>query len=64
MMHRNTHSVSPQAVQRNQRSAYQPPRLSLLGDVCSLTETGSMVAMEDFAQNGMCVFPNTTGNMC
>ena len=34
--------VSPNAVRR----AYYPPRLSLLGDVCKLTETGSMAGME------------------
>lgn len=47
-----------------QRRAYQPPRLSALGDVCSLTETGSMAAMEDNNENGMCMNANTTGNMC
>jgi hypothetical protein len=46
------------------RQPYQSPRLSLFGDVGSLTETGSMVSMEDFFQNNMCVFANMTGNMC
>lgn len=48
--------------------AYQSPRLSMLGDVGSLTETGSMLGMEDGVQNNMCngnVAPiNMTFNMC
>lgn len=43
---------------------WQRPRLSVLGEVGSLTESGSMAAMEDLIQNGMCFFPNSTGNMC
>ena len=55
----------PQRVSHHaERRAYQSPLLSLLGDVCSLTETGSMNSMEDFFTNNMCVFNNTTGNMC
>ena len=46
------------------RSCYSRPQLTLLGDVRTLTESGSMVAMEDFLQNGLCFFPNMTGNMC
>lgn len=46
------------------RSCYSRPQLTLLGDVRTLTESGSMVAMEDFLQNGFCFFPNMTGNMC
>jgi len=46
------------------RQSYQTPKLSLFGDVGSLTETGSMNAMEDFSTNMRCVFANTTGNMC
>ena len=46
------------------RSCYSRPQLTLLGDVRTLTESGSMVAMEDLLQNGFCFFPNTTGNMC
>lgn len=46
------------------RKPYQTPRLTLFGDVASLTETGSMVSNEDFFQNGMCFFPNMTGSMC
>jgi len=46
------------------RQQYRSPKLSLLGDVGSLTETGSMVSMEDFFQNNMCAFANMTGNMC
>jgi hypothetical protein len=44
--------------------AWTSPRLTLLGDVAGMTETGSMVAMEDFIQNSMCFFANMTGNMC
>jgi len=47
---------------------YQTPRLTLFGDVGTLTETGSMVSMEDLIQNGMCSNflgqLNMTGNMC
>jgi hypothetical protein len=46
------------------RSCYSRPQLTLLGDVRTLTESGSTVAMEDTWQNGVCLFPNTTGNMC
>lgn len=50
------------------RCCYQTPRLTLLGDVGSLTETGSMATQEDLLQNNMCdmVFGtlNMTGNMC
>lgn len=56
---RGMHGASP-----GQRLAYEPPQLSVLGDVGSLTETGSMNGMEDFFQNGMCFFPNSTFNMC
>lgn len=52
----------------NNRRAYQPPRLSLLGEVSSLTETGSRDGMEDGSENTMCsniIAPvNTTFNMC
>lgn len=46
------------------RSCYSRPQLTLLGDVRTLTESGSMYAMEDSVQNGFCFFPNMTGNMC
>lgn len=46
------------------RSCYSRPQLTLLGDVRTLTESGSMVAMEDLLQNGICFFPDMTGNMC
>lgn len=46
------------------RSCYSRPQLTLLGDVRTLTESGSTVAMEDTWQNGECLFPNMTGNMC
>lgn len=52
----------------NKRRAYQAPRLSVLGDVGSLTETGSQNGQEDGYQNNMCngcVAPiNTMFNMC
>ena len=51
-----------------ERQVYCSPQLSLLGDVCSLTESGSMASMEDLIPNGQCdrFFGtlNTTGNMC
>lgn len=57
--------LDPQRVsQRAERRIYQSPSLNLLGDVCSLTETGSMNGMEDFLENGMCFFPSMTNNMC
>ena len=46
------------------RSCYSRPQLTLLGDVRTLTESGSMVAQEDFIQNNVCIFPDMTGNMC
>ena len=46
------------------RSCYSRPQLTLLGDVRTLTESGSMVAMEDLLENGFCFFPDMTGNMC
>ena len=46
------------------RSCYSRPQLTLLGDVRTLTESGSMVAQEDWLQNGSCFFPDMTGNMC
>ena len=50
------------------KQAYQTPKLSLFGDVGSLTETGSMNGMEDLLQNGTCrnIFGtlNMTFNMC
>lgn len=46
------------------RSCYSRPQLTLLGDVRTLTESGSMYATEDSVQNGFCFFPNMTGNMC
>ena len=51
--------------------AWNAPRLSVLGEVCSLTESGSKHGMEDLIENNMCVFRvlgvpvgNTTYNMC
>ena len=46
------------------RRCYSQPQLTLLGDVRTLTESGSMVAMEDLLQNEFCFFPDMTGNMC
>ena len=46
------------------RSCYSRPQLTLLGDVRTLTESGSMVAQEDWLQNEICFFPDMTGNMC
>ncbi len=48
------------------RSCYSRPQLTLLGDVRTLTESGSMVATEDNWVNGVCFHPldNMTGNMC
>lgn len=51
------------------RLAWQPPRLSILGDVGNLTETGSATGMEDLCENNVCTMIvinpiNTTNNMC
>lgn len=46
------------------RQAYHSPSLKLLGDVGSLTESGSMASMEDYWQNRQCFLRNSTGNMC
>lgn len=43
---------------------YRAPVLVMLGDMRTLTETGSMNGQEDFSQNGMCFVPNSTHNMC
>ena len=44
---------------------YQTPRLSMFGDVGSLTETESVAGMEDNMTNGTCgMGQNTTFNMC
>ena len=60
------HSVS----QRVGRLTYQSPRLSSLGDVCSMTEAGSMNGTEGFTSMGMCNVVNfppfslPSNNMC
>jgi len=46
------------------RSCYSRPQLTLLGDVRTLTETGSKPKTEDVWTDGMCSFPNNIGNMC
>ena len=46
------------------RQPYQAPRLVVFGNVGSLTQTGTKAKTEDVFQNGVCHFPNTTGNMC
>ena len=46
------------------RQPYQAPRLVVFGNVGSLTQTGTKAKTEDVFQNGVCNFPNTTGNMC
>lgn len=49
----------------NKRRAYQPPRLSVLGDVGSLTEAGSQVGMEYMAFIGCTNDPASMNNtMC
>ena len=45
-MNDQTCTDSPQLVSPAKRRAYQSPRLSLLGDVCSLTEAGSVQGSE------------------
>lgn len=53
-----------------EHQVYRVPRLSLLRNVCCMTETGSMIGMEDTVENGSCFsLPplfnvNTTFNMC
>ncbi len=44
------------------RLPYESPRLSVLGDVCSLTETGSMMEWE--SPLNLCWLNNMTGNTC
>ena len=48
----------------NARQPYQTPRLVVFGNVGSLTQTGTMASQEDLWQNGVCLLPNATGNMC
>jgi hypothetical protein len=64
MINNTNQAAALVAALRCVRQQYTPPRLSLLGDVGSLTESGSMVSMEDFLQNNMCFLPNMAGNMC
>lgn len=45
------------------RRSYQSPRLSVLGDVCSLTETGSMMSNES-PLNWCLIDINMAGNTC
>ena len=45
------------------RRAYESPRLSALGDVCSLTETGSMMTNES-PWNWCWIDINMVGNAC
>jgi hypothetical protein len=63
-MEKHLHQVPELTFDEKPRLAWQPPRLTLLGNVASMTESGSMVAMEDAIQNGFCIFRNMTGNMC
>ncbi len=48
------------------RQAYRSPQLSILGDVCSLTETGSMNSVEGQRFLFFCTGNNMTGttSMC
>ena len=46
------------------RQPYQAPRLVEFGNVARLTQAGTMAQQEDLIQNGWCVFPNASGNMC
>lgn len=45
------------------RLPYETPRLSVLGDVCSLTETGSMMSNES-PWNWCILDINMVGNAC
>lgn len=63
------HATGTARASRGPRLPYRSPKLSLFGDVGSLTETGSRTGMEDGFQNGMCAnsilgMINTTFNMC
>jgi hypothetical protein len=52
------------------RSPYQAPQLAAFGKLVTLTQTGTMIGMEDNVQNDMCfslppIFNvNMTFNMC
>lgn len=64
-MEMHAHDETKRLVAAKPRIAYLCPRLTLLGEVADMTETGSMSAREDvLLENGMCFFPNMTGNMC
>jgi|GEM_PF-2932331 len=47
-MNENIENMSFQATAGSRRLAYQSPRLSVLGDVGSLTETGSVNGTEGY----------------
>lgn len=49
------HTCDAQALPREGREIYVSPKLSLLGDLCGLTETGSRNTMEATNPQGMCV---------
>ena len=51
---------------RQGRGTYSPARLVLLGDVRTLTETGSMSGFEGFADNSadMCLIIFSMNNTC
>ena len=58
-------SSSTPSASESVRQPYQTPRLTVFGNVASLTETGSINGMEDNNQNNMCRgLINTTYNMC
>ena len=52
------------AADSDARQPYQAPRLVEFGNVARLTQAGTMAQQEDSIQNGWCLFPNATGNMC
>ena len=62
-MNYQTCSNSQPSVARIGNQIYQPPRLSYLGEVCQLTETGSMAGME--SPLNLCILQiNMTYNSC
>ncbi len=64
-----TRIIDAERIAGSQRKAYQPQRLSVLGDVGTLTETGSLNGQEDLVENGVCTMIdinniNNMYNMC
>ena len=60
---RNEDNLTTDGLRSQASRAWSQPRLSVLGEVCSLTETGSMMSNES-PINWCLLQINMTGNTC